>query len=217
MASLTEPNTLGDGVKWEQDSDYSRRKITVLSGEDLALLTVIALVLATVPTTGTAGSNTGDGTCASVVGGAKTITETFTLTCTAAATNAGTFSVVGSLTGRLADATVAVAFSSEYLGFTIADGDTDFVVGDTFTVAVAAGSGKVVALDPDAVDGSNRAAGILVAAVDASSADTPGVIIEKDALVAMDNLVWPTGIEAAEKTAAIAELEALGIKAVSLA
>ena len=56
-----------------------------------------------------------------------------------------------------------------------------------------------------------------MAAVDASAADREGVIIERDALVAMDNLVWPAAITAPQKAAAIAELEALGIKAVVLA
>ena len=124
MASKLEPNSLGDWLKWEQDSDYSREKVTVLSGENLATGQVVGIV----------------------------------------------------------------------------------------TV-----SGKIVALDQDAVDGSQAAAGIMVGAIDASLADAEGVIIEKDALVAMDNLVWPADIEAAEKTTAIGQLEALGIKAVGLA
>ena len=72
-------------------------------------------------------------------------------------------------------------------------------------------SGKVVALNPAALDGSEAAAGIMIGAVDASLADKPGVIIVREAMIASDNLVWPADITAGEKTAAIAELEALGI------
>lgn len=124
MAVKIEPNTLGDGIKWEEDKSYSRKKITVLSGENVALLEVVGKVTA---------------------------------------------------------------------------------------------SGKYAALDQDAADGREVAAGIMVGAVDASSADVAGVIILREAMVAMDNLVWPDDIDAGEKTTAIGELEALGIVAVTLA
>lgn len=217
MAELTEPNTLGDGIRWEESNDYSREKVTVKSGENLALLEVVGKVLVDVPTTGTAGTNTGNGTCGSVAGGAKTIPETWTLKCTAAATNGGTFSVVGSVTGRIADASVGVAFASDLINFTIADGTTDFAAGDSFTIEVAAGSGEVAAFDSDAVDGTNRAAGIMVAAADASSASVQGAAIVREAMIDANNLVWPTGITADQKTAALADLETLGIVAIETA
>ncbi|MFT5728740.1 MAG: hypothetical protein ACI8PB_002896 [Desulforhopalus sp.] len=124
MATITEPNTLGDGIKWEEGGSYSREKIVVASGNSVACL-----------------------------------------------------EVVGKIT----------------LG------------------------GKCVPLAPAAVDGSEAAAGIMVAAIDATTADQAGVVVNDHAMAAMDNLVWPDGISAGEKTTAIAELEALGIKAVGLA
>lgn len=124
MPVKTEPNTLGDGIKWEESSDYSRDKVVIASGENLALLEVVGKVTATE---------------------------------------------------------------------------------------------KYVAFNQDASDGSQNAAGIMVAAVDASTADKEGVIISTQAMAAMDNLVWPADITAGEKTAAIAQLVALGIKAVGLA
>lgn len=63
-----------------------------------------------------------------------TVTETWTIQCTAAAANGGTFSVTGSVSGAQASATVGVAYSNSLIGFKIADGTVDFVVGDTFTV-----------------------------------------------------------------------------------
>ena len=124
MATKTEPNTLGDGIKWEEGGSYSREKIVVASGNSVACLEVV---------------------------GKKTV------------------------------------------------------------------GGKCVPLAPAASDGSEAAAGIMVAAINATTADQAGVIVNDHAMAAMDNLVWPDGISAGEKTTAIAELEALGIKAVTLA
>jgi hypothetical protein len=78
-------------------------------------------------------------------------------------------------------------------------------------------SGKYVALNPVAADGSEVAAGFMAAPVDASAADTAGVIINGHAMAAMDNLKWPDAIDPADKTTAIGQLEALGIRAVDLA
>jgi hypothetical protein len=124
MAVKTEPNFLGDGIKWEESNDYSRQKVTVLSGQNLALLEVVGKVTA---------------------------------------------------------------------------------------------SGKVVALDPAGVDGSEVAAGVMIAAVDATSADKTGVAIVREAMIAPANLVWPDGISAGDKATAIADLEKLGIVAVEIA
>ena len=72
-------------------------------------------------------------------------------------------------------------------------------------------SGKYKALDPDAVDGSEAAAGILYDAVDASAADAEGVAIVRLAEVNAAELVWPDGISAPEQTTALGELAALSI------
>lgn len=66
-------------------------------------------------------------------------------------------------------------------------------------------SGKYKAYSNAAGDGSETAAGILYAAVDASAADTKGVMIDYHAEVAEDSL---TGIDAAGKV----DLLALKIK-----
>lgn len=217
MAVKTEPATLGDAIKWEEADSYSRKLITVLTGNSVALAEVVGQVTKSTPTTGTAGTNTGNGTCGSVTAGKLAKIGTYTLTCTAAASNAGTFAVKDPDGFSLPPATVAVAYTNPQINFTIADGSSDFIVGDSFTIAVAAGSGKYVPLDPAAVNGSQVAAGIMVDAVDATSADALGVIINGDSLVATDNLVWPAEISAGDKATAIAQLAAIGIKAVGLA
>ncbi len=85
------------------------------------------------------GSRTGNGTLSGFLAKPAAVTETWTLTCTAAAANSGTFSVVGSVSGAQASATVGVAYSNTFIQFTILDGSTDFIVGDVFTVAVTIG------------------------------------------------------------------------------
>ena len=218
MAIKTEKTTLGDGLKWEEDGYFSREEITVASGNAVSCLEVIGKVLTSVPTDGTADAgNTGNGTLGSVVGGLQTKIGTYSIVCIAAAANGGRFAVVDPDGNALADAEVGVAYAGEQLSFDLADGATDFAVGDTFTVAVTAGSGKVKPLSLTATDGSNKAAGFMIADVDATLADVSGVIIAGPALAVMDNLGWPDGITADQKTAAIAQLETVGIKAVGQA
>lgn len=75
-------------------------------------------------------------------------------------------------------------------------------------------SGEYVAWNPAATDGSQTAAGILLADVDASAAAAPGIIVARHAIVVdADNLVWPGTPTQAQKDAAIAELKSLGILA----
>lgn len=71
-----------------------------------------------------------------------TITETWTLTCTATATNGGTFSVVGSVSGAQANATVGTPYANTFVAFTINDGSTDFQLGDTFSFTTTVGALK---------------------------------------------------------------------------
>jgi len=47
MAALTEGNRLGDILYWEEDNRFSREKVTVASGENLAIGTVVGKVTAT--------------------------------------------------------------------------------------------------------------------------------------------------------------------------
>jgi len=72
-------------------------------------------------------------------------------------------------------------------------------------------SGKWTQFNQDGADGSETAAGVLLANTDATSADQPCVAIVRQAEVNAAELVWPADIEAGEKTAAIAQLAARGI------
>ena len=96
---------------------------------------------------------------------------------------------------------------------------------DTVTVASGAGKlepgtvlgkitsgGKFTTLAPAATNGSQTAAGILWAGVDASSADAPGVVLLRGpAIVNRHEIVWPEGATEAQITAATTALAALGL------
>ena len=212
MTTFTEPDNLKDFLVWEEDRGYSRDEVTFLSGETISLGEVVGKVSLTCPATGTAdGDNTGDGTCGGVTAGSKAKIGTYTLTCTAETEDAGTFTVKDPDGFALADATVAVAYSNDHINFTLADGAEDFDTGDIFTIEITAGSGKYVEVDATAVDGSQNAAGIAIADYDASSADTSGVIIAREAIIVTSNLVWPDGATEGQKTAWLADLAQNGI------
>lgn len=71
---------------------------------------------------------------------------------------------------------------------------------------------KLKALDPIATDGTEVAAGVLAADVDATLIDRDdALLIARHAIVARSVLVWPAGITPTEQAAAIAQLEARGV------
>lgn len=71
---------------------------------------------------------------------------------------------------------------------------------------------KLKAIDPTATDGTETAVGVLGNDVDATLIDREdAILIARHAIVARGELVWPTGISAAQKAAAIEQLDALGI------
>ncbi|MDP2167973.1 MAG: head decoration protein [Thermodesulfovibrionales bacterium] len=303
----TESARPSDVLFYEADRNASREAVTVLSGQNLLLGTVLGKISKSCPTTGTAdGGNTGNGTCtgvtvsarakigtlvlkilkasdekgstatpaaiagntgdgtlASATVGANALPGVYKAICIEPATNAGKFQVEdpngviigvatvavafstgGHLTFTIADgatdfasgdgftitvsasgaggeievtdpdgnklpsAKIGTAYTSEQVNFTVNDGSTDFIVGDKFTIAIVAGSGKVKILTPAAVDGTQNAYGIIIGAVDASGGDLAGVAVVRDAVLKDAGMVWPGGITAGQKTTALAELDA---------
>lgn len=92
------------------------------------------------PTTQT---GTGNGKLGNFRAKSHAVTETWTITCITAAANAGTFSVSGSVSGVLANATVGVAYDNVNVAFLITDGTVDYLVADQFQVTVTANASKI--------------------------------------------------------------------------
>lgn len=122
------------------------------------------------------GGNTGNGTCtvdATTPTLVNVIPGVYQVRFKVAATNNGTFEVTdprGASLGVAVMAAGAATFSNR-IKFAIADGATDFAVGDGFDITVAAGSGKLVKAVKTAGDGSAVPFGILVDDADSTSGD----------------------------------------------
>ncbi|MDZ4241658.1 MAG: head decoration protein [Candidatus Omnitrophota bacterium] len=208
MSSSTQSNTLADVLKWEESGNHSREAVTIASGENMAVNEVAGKITKSTPATGTAGGgNTGSGTCTSVTAGENAKIGTYTMT----ALSATSFAVKDPDGYALPDATVDSAYTNAHLNFTINDGSPDFIAGDSFTIAVAAGSGNIVPVDFSAVDGTQDAYGITCADYDASAAALAGVLVVRNAGIMPDDLVWPSGATAGQKAAALAQLKTAGI------
>jgi hypothetical protein len=153
------------------------RSITLLSGQNLTRGAVLGKVaVGAAVAAAKAGGNTGNGTLTMdattpVKAGAKV--GVYTVRFTVAAANNGTFIVEdpdGFQIGTVVMAGGAGAFDDD-LKFAIADGATDFVVGDGFDITVSAGSGKYVLSVAAAANGSQTPDLILAEDTDATAGD----------------------------------------------
>jgi hypothetical protein len=211
MAEITEGRYRGEFIYSEACGTRSLETVTIDTGK-LAAGTVLGRITKGAATGAAVAGNTGGSGAitASPAVGAGAKAGVYHAVCIEPATNAGKFLVTDPDGITLGVATVAVEFVGGGLTFTIADA-TDFVSGDAFTVTVAAGSGKYVAFNQDAVDGSEIAAAILYDNVDATAGDVKGVVYVRDCEVNGGEITWPADIEDAEKAVAVAQLATLGI------
>jgi hypothetical protein len=216
MSVLTERKYLGDWLKWEPDSQYSREVLTVLAGSGADRVLTTGMVLGRITKGAATGAavagNTGNGTItAAPTVGAAAKPGVYRLVCIEPATDAGKFIVEDPDGVLIGVATVGVQFTT-HLTFTIADGSTDFASGDSFTITVAAGSGKVKQIDFAATDGSDAACGILLLDTTApDGVDKSGVAIIRNAIVSDNSITWPAGATTNQKNAATAQLKSAGI------
>lgn len=73
-------------------------------------------------------------------------------------------------------------------------------------------TGKLKRFDPVATDGTEDVAGLLLGAIDATLIQRDdALLLARHAIVASHAVIWPAGITAEQKAAAIAALEARGI------
>lgn len=97
--------------------------------------------------------NTGNGAPGELTVGDLAQIGVYTLECIEAVENKGTFAVYAPDGSRLQDLIATTAYDNGHFAVTIAEGDQDFIVGDSFTVTIAAGAGTQVfsVLDPNGV------------------------------------------------------------------
>lgn len=175
------------------DGNVVSRSITLASGENRKRGAVLGKISGGAASAAAkSGGNTGTGTLTMdastpVLAGAKP--GVYQVRFNAAATNNGTFRVTdpdGFVIGDVVMAAGAGAFAND-IKFAIADGATDFIVGDGFDVTVAAGSGKYKLAAAAATDGSAVPAVILAEDTDASGGDKVtvayfGAVVDENAL-----------------------------------
>lgn len=208
--SLTETNHAGEYILREANGSRSREEVTILSGEVLKAGHVLGVVAIGGATPAAVAGNTGDGTMGTVtVGAAKA--GVYRVTFIEPATDLGRFIVEDPDGVNVGAGVVGTAFTGGGLSFTIADGATDFVSGDAFTITIAAGSGKYKEYDPTNTDGSQVAVAVLYDAVDATLGDLPGVITARDAEVVAAMLSWFSGASGGQIATGVAELALKGI------
>ena len=209
MSTLTMGARAGEFIVCEFDPSYNREAIVVNTPQDLAAGTVLGRLMSGA---GAKVSGTGDGTVGAVTVGPDAQVGIYVLTGKSESGNAGTFSVRAPDGSFLPDLTVAVAYATTHFSVTVADGANDWDIGDIIHVTITGGDYEQ--LDLAATTGEQTAAAILIAAVDASSADAAGsALVRGPAIVEAAALTWPDGISAANKAIALAKLAKAGIVA----
>lgn len=153
--------------------------------------------------------NTGNGTVGSLTADTGAKPGTYRITIVEPASNGGTFTVEDPDGVQQPSGTIGVAYSAGGINFTLADGATDFVAGDAFTVAVSYATGasadRYVLHDPALANGAEDPANtaILFHAVDATSADVKTVAtVRGPATVNYNCLTFKSGMSAGDKLAA---------------
>lgn len=144
------PDNLIAGI----EQDFLGKGITLAAGSIYPRGSVVGKITRALGAV-THGVNTGNGTLTSPGMGHLTEIGNYQITCTAAAANGGAFSVITPDGLRLADAKVGTPYANDHIAFTLNDGAADFVVGDSFTIPVVAGSGSYCLVDKTAMDGSS--------------------------------------------------------------
>ena len=207
MPTIEETTHAGGFILSEANGNRSRENGIINAGQDLAAGTVLGRLMTAIGAASV--ENTGDGVMTVGAIGANVQEGVYSLVCTAVSENAGTFRMTAPDGVVVGDITVGVASANSHVAVTIADGATDFAAGDTFTITVVAGDYEQ--LDPAEDDGAQIAVAILYAAVDATAADKACAVVVRDAVVNQHELIWPAGITADQKAAAITQLNSRGI------
>lgn len=216
MTDMTEKNYIGDIARDELDNYASRRTGTILSGAGVLKKGTLLGKFNLGAASETHAGNTGNGAMTLDVTTpvlANAQAGVYTVKCTGAATNSGTFRVFDPLGDVLGDVVVGGTFADQ-IKFVIADGSADFIVGDTFLVTVAAGSGKYIPAVYGALDGTGVGAAILLDDIDATSADVTDVhLLTTTAQVDVTMLIYDASASDDTKKAALrAGLEANNVQ-----
>jgi len=197
------------------ETGFCRKEVTVneATAKTYGVGTALGKTLAGGAGVATAGTNTGNGTVGAITVSGTAQLGTYKLSITTVGVNAGDFQVVDPQGDVVGLGRVGVAFSGGGISFTLADGSVDFVVGDSFTIAVT-GTIKYKIAVQTATDGSAVVAALVVDDYSVlATTDTKVLCLVKGpAEVSKGAIVLDASYDTvAEKDVVYASLETLGI------
>lgn len=206
------------------ESGFHRKAVTAYESgaKTYTIGTVLGKTLVNGSAAAVAGAtNTGNGTMGTITVSSHARIGHYTLRITAASSNAGAFELRNAAGALQGTGNVASAFVGAGLAFTLADGSTDFAVGDVFSITVT-GTEKYKILENTTGDGSAVFAGFYLGTPSggfastsvAATTDTTVIVLERGPGVIVDKsqLTFGASIDtAAEKAAVYAQMEAVGI------
>lgn len=210
---LTEKNYPAEFILSEAPGKRSRSVAQVPASQIIkaGMLVAVLLTGASAGAAVAAAGNTGNGAFGAVTASAHAQAGNYSVVFIEPVTNLGTFQVVrpdGTVDGT---GKVGTAYAGD-IGFTIADGATDFVAGDLFTVPVTATGKQIKPWNATASDGTQIVGGIAYAdTVTAAGETAEAVYLDCDAEVNGNLLVY-SATDAATVAAGDAGLAAKGIK-----
>ena len=216
MPVLYEGRYPGEAIMAEGADQYSRDNLKIAASQTIvanSLLGRKAVPGGVTVTVSDPAAGRGALTMADPAVSSKVKDGVYRAVCTAVASNAGTFRVEDPTGVHIGNATVGVAFNKE-IKFTIADGSTDFALGDEFLITVAADDAdfEYVAYDPAATDGAETPVAYSIYPVTTGSGVTTKTAgITRHAQLNGNCIAWPAGITSAQKADAVQALAAVGI------
>ncbi len=217
MAEFVEGAHTGEFLMSEAAGTRSRETAVIAASQTLVVGQIVGQILvgALSATAEAFAGNTGNGVMGAITVDAGAPTGEYKLLITEPASNVGNFVVErpdGVVDGQ---GDVAAAYNGS-INFTLADGATDFVAGDGFTITVVAADAtaqdQYVALSLTATDGSQTPAGLVYDAVTTGAGETvEAVLIARDAEVNGNLIAYPEDATDDEKAAVRVALKTRGI------
>lgn len=208
-----------DGMEWGQ----CKKVVTInQAAATLPIGSVLGSFIASPVGTAGATVGTGNGTM-----GAITLTSNanmqlgkYTVKITKTVTNAGDFALLDPQGKVIGVGSVATAFNQAGFAFTLADGATDFVAGDSIPITVT-GTVKYKLVEATATDGTEVAKAVVVgdsmgapvSVVAAANTDVNALVLYRGVCAVADKaLTYGASVDTdAEKAVVKAQLEAVGI------
>lgn len=183
--TLTETMHAGEFVYSLANGDRSKENAIMVTGQGAIVPagTVIGKQLTGTAAIAAAAGNTGNGVLGAVTVSSPAKQGVYHGAFVGAVANLGNFELFDPNGVFVGTGIVGTVFAKGGLSFTIADGGTDWVVGDAFLITVTATAIKITPCVATATDGSQIAAGILWGNTDARTADAKCAIVARDAEV----------------------------------